>query len=858
MFGHSTPRHEPLNPQRFASRRRFRLARTLQTILLLVIFGLLGAPGAGWADPPPATNGSYTPTTANRADGSRVPAQYPKDSNSNDWVTPVERQSQPRSLESPPRASWSLYIHDGSPTGVWGTTSTAYWEAMNSTAPTGAASGTLLLPDTTTAFSPYYAYGPTETTDYWYVDFEAKLWLKNSVANRTAKVTVQLRQGTLGGEGTLIRTASRNVSTTTWTQFTFDFGVLCPELENQRLILKIIYDPGEVHPGTRIRWDGGSYASGLFGTETTPPEIVFESEPICHTDYIDSYNGGCNSNPVCFQPIQRSSMCPLVAFHGTSGTYIANDMATRDTDWLEFSLYQPWSGVFRCLPQFRVLFALLDGNQGCDNVEMIEYVTGEPGEMVDLDVSLDPGTYWLWVGPAEFEGVECGAEYELEIPELPPLESPPPPDVHACCLAGACYVTSEAGCVELGGTWFADHADCDPNPCRYEWADHNVGDCVLSVTDQGILGFMDGAQSEGSGFIYPADGSNLLYVGSLWVGADETYIANRDYDDDPAKEWTVATHPDGRIWVDYQGTSHQDLHACFTDSAAASPRGLVVHQDSWAFATNRVATDLVILRYTIRNAGSAPLNSLYVGEFLDLDFEAYWATTGGVEGDRNLVYMTSPAGLYAGVALLREDVRIEDPPLANLTLVDNPTFVHPNGYVLDADKMGLLSASGPEYVMTEGSTPADYGVLASAGPIDLAPNEERVIVFAVVAAESLEDLRMYAHVADLIFEEGFADASEDPAPVLAAPHLLSSRPNPFMRETLIRFDLPRATETCVNIFDVAGRRVRNLVDGTRPAGHNALLWDGRDDAGRMSPPGVYFIRLDAGETHGAGRLIRLR
>ncbi len=76
--------------------------------------------------------------------------------------------------------------------------------------------------------------------------------------------------------------------------------------------------------------------------------------------------------------------------------------------------------------------------------------------------------------------------------------------------------------------------------------------------------------------------------------------------------------------------------------------------------------------------------------------------------------------------------------------------------------------------------------------------------------------------------------------------LAQNRPNPFRGSTEIRFDLPRAGETQLRIFDVTGQLVRDLVSGRRPAGHHAAIWDGRDAAGRRVGSGVYLVRLQAG------------
>jgi photosystem II stability/assembly factor-like uncharacterized protein len=75
---------------------------------------------------------------------------------------------------------------------------------------------------------------------------------------------------------------------------------------------------------------------------------------------------------------------------------------------------------------------------------------------------------------------------------------------------------------------------------------------------------------------------------------------------------------------------------------------------------------------------------------------------------------------------------------------------------------------------------------------------------------------------------------------------LGARPNPLRDATTIRFLLPRASEARLEIFDLSGRRVRNLANGMRNAGTFEIGWDGRDDGGRMVAGGVYFARLAVG------------
>jgi len=72
-------------------------------------------------------------------------------------------------------------------------------------------------------------------------------------------------------------------------------------------------------------------------------------------------------------------------------------------------------------------------------------------------------------------------------------------------------------------------------------------------------------------------------------------------------------------------------------------------------------------------------------------------------------------------------------------------------------------------------------------------------------------------------------------------------PNPFNPNTNIIFDLPSEGRVSLVVFDVEGRLVRTLVDGTLPEGRRTVPWNGLDDGGRSVSPGVYFSRLRFGE-----------
>ena len=68
-------------------------------------------------------------------------------------------------------------------------------------------------------------------------------------------------------------------------------------------------------------------------------------------------------------------------------------------------------------------------------------------------------------------------------------------------------------------------------------------------------------------------------------------------------------------------------------------------------------------------------------------------------------------------------------------------------------------------------------------------------------------------------------------------------PNPFSAQATIRFQLRESGPVRLDVFDVSGRRVRELLKGTISEGAHEVIWDGRGDDGRTMPSAVYFFRL---------------
>jgi hypothetical protein len=83
-------------------------------------------------------------------------------------------------------------------------------------------------------------------------------------------------------------------------------------------------------------------------------------------------------------------------------------------------------------------------------------------------------------------------------------------------------------------------------------------------------------------------------------------------------------------------------------------------------------------------------------------------------------------------------------------------------------------------------------------------------------------------------------------------------PNPFNSSTTISFDVPRAVNVSINIFDITGARIRTLVDEPKVAGSFNVIWNGTDDTAKAVASGLYVYRLHAGNFVQSKKLLFLK
>ncbi len=125
-----------------------------------------------------------------------------------------------------------------------------------------------------------------------------------------------------------------------------------------------------------------------------------------------------------------------------------------------------------------------------------------------------------------------------------------------------------------------------------------------------------------------------------------------------------------------------------------------------------------------------------------------------------------------------------------------------------------------------------YDYVAYCGEYDDMPEDSASFEFTVTGA------RMVNGADEWNLEGGFDQNSSVPQEL----GLMENYPNPFNAQTNITFELPSDSDVSLEIYNIIGQRVAELVDGNLSAGRHTVSWDASDAAS-----GVYFYKLTAGE-----------
>ncbi len=215
-------------------------------------------------------------------------------------------------------------------------------------------------------------------------------------------------------------------------------------------------------------------------------------------------------------------------------------------------------------------------------------------------------------------------------------------------------------------------------------------------------------------------------------------------------------------------------------------------------------------------------------------------------------------------------------PIIDLTGADDPTVVFQRFFAVNIGKTAVdddsyvvaaSSDSGSSWVTIDSTTShflnpdqhwfqfefriQDYLTLTDGFQVKMVITDQNIDSPVEAGLDDFEIIEpVQTHVGVL------SNDTESEAPPRSA--LLGNRPNPFNPITTIEFQLAEAGRVDLEIYDVTGRLVRNLLAGELNSGNHRVVWDGLDENGRETGSGLYFYRLRGEEVDHTRRMVLIR
>jgi len=396
----------------------------------------------------------------------------------------------------------------------------------------------------------------------------------------------------------------------------------------------------------------------------------------------------------------------------------------------------------------------------------------------------------------------------------------------------------------------------DNNYSDYQWLSLTVnptyytqesGNIKLTITSKGTLGYNDYPENlQGEGFRY-RNSNNLLFEGAFMIGtsadklSDAARAANQEVQEDDFKVIQPFILSTPGISADQQG------YAIFNDDNAGSAKlGIETHLSSYSYALIPY-NDFIILRYDIININGSSLSNVYAGIFTDWDLTDGSDDKADYNTEYNFGYVLHN-GMdsipVVGTALISSD-KYNFYAIRNSG--EDTGFGIYDGFT-DQEKWQAMS----EGISKQSAGPDDISFVVAGGPFNIASNDTLDVAFALAAGDSLEALKDAILSSRTKYQNILTDVDQQDLITLEY-KLDQNYPNPFNSSTRIKWSIAEAGHVSLTVYDILGNKVKDIVNGFRPAG----IYSTSFNAGELAS-GVYIYKLQTQNFQFAKKMILIR
>jgi len=169
----------------------------------------------------------------------------------------------------------------------------------------------------------------------------------------------------------------------------------------------------------------------------------------------------------------------------------------------------------------------------------------------------------------------------------------------------------------------------------------------------------------------------------------------------------------------------------------------------------------------------------------------------------------------------------------------------------DSTRYNMTALPGFDNSFTDGANGSIFNL--NVGSRTIAVGDSSSFSIAYLVGTSLNALQAAADSADARYAKVFTSVEQTSPAVPQSTSLLQNYPNPFNPGTVIEFQLHRAGEVSLRVYDVLGREVAVLANGTLNAGTYRVPFEGHQLAS-----GIYYYRLVAGSFADSKRMLLVK
>ena len=104
----------------------------------------------------------------------------------------------------------------------------------------------------------------------------------------------------------------------------------------------------------------------------------------------------------------------------------------------------------------------------------------------------------------------------------------------------------------------------------------------------------------------------------------------------------------------------------------------------------------------------------------------------------------------------------------------------------------------------------------------------------------------------------FTGIAEEKGSIPSGFVLEQNYPNPFNSITTIQYSLPQEDKVTILLYDLKGSQIKTLINDRQVPGVKTLMWNGKNDAGKPVPAGIYLYTMASGNIITTRKIIFLK